>query len=389
MIALINPGKIMHLKLISILVASTLLTACDESNTVVAGNHSEPHVNVVTLRSEPVVMSSQLPGRTVAVRTAEVRPQVNGILQKRLFTEGGLVSEHQQLYQIDPSTYQAAYNKAKATLQNAEILAKRYKSLAAVHAISAQDLDDAVSKAEQARADLDTARINLEYTKVNAPITGQVGRSVISEGALVTNGQSSYLTTITQLDPIYVDISDSSRNLLELRKMIAEGTIKAVSDHEASVKLILENGSIYPEEGRLEFSEVRVDEATGSVILRATFPNPDRLLLPGMFVHVQLDQGINENGILVPQEAISHDNKGRAYVYTVNQKSLVEQKIINTGRTVGDKWIVTSGLTTGDKVITAGLQRVSTGIKVISEEKTEQSKNQTNSSLTITDLSAQ
>lgn len=379
----------MHLKLISIIVASSLLSACDNSDKAASGAPFEPHVDVVTLKSEPVVLSSKLPGRTVSVRTAEVRPQVNGVLQKRLFVEGSQVKKDEQLYQIDPATYQAAYNKAKVTLQNAEILAKRYKALAAVNAVSAQDLDDAVSKAEQARADLDTARINLDYTKVRAPISGQVDRSVISEGALVTNGQSSYLTTITQLDPIYVDISESSRNLLELRKMVADGKIKAVSNHEASVRLILENGTAYPVEGRLEFSEVRVDENTGSVILRATFPNPDRILLPGMFVHAVLNQGINEQGIMVPQEAVSHDNKGKPFVYVVNNKSTVEQRTIQTGPMIDGKWVVMAGLHPEEKVVTAGLQRIANGAKVVASEKDTSQPSKADISLSMTDPSAQ
>lgn len=379
----------MNLKLISLLLISSLLFACDNNDKDPSTTAAEPQVNVVTLKSEPIVINSQLPGRTVSVRTAEVRPQVNGILQQRLFVEGSFVEKDQQLYQIDDSTYQAAYNKAKATLQNAEILAKRYKSLAAVQAISSQDLDDAVAKAEQARADFETARINLEYTKVKASISGQVDRSLISEGALVTNGQSSYLTTITQLDPIYVDISESSRNLLERRKMLANGEIKAINDHEASVKIIMEDGSTYPIEGRLEFSEVSVDESTGSVILRATFQNPDKILLPGMFVNIVLNQGINEQGIVVPQEAVSHNNKGKPYVYIVNNESIVEQRIIKTGKTIQDNWVVTAGLQAGDKVITAGLQRIAPGIKVLATEQPETLTPIASYSLTITDPSAQ
>lgn len=379
----------MNLKLISLLLISSLLFACDNNDKDPSTTAAEPQVNVVTLKSEPIVINSQLPGRTVSVRTAEVRPQVNGILQQRLFVEGSFVEKDQQLYQIDDSTYQAAYNKAKATLQNAEILAKRYKSLAAVQAISSQDLDDAVAKAEQARADFETARINLEYTKVKASISGQVERSLISEGALVTNGQSSYLTTITQLDPIYVDISESSRNLLERRKMLANGEIKAINDHEASVKIIMEDGSTYLIEGRLEFSEVSVDESTGSVILRATFQNPDKILLPGMFVNVVLNQGINEQGIVVPQEAVSHNNKGKPYVYIVNNESIVEQRIIKTGKTIQDNWVVTAGLQAGDKVITAGLQRIAPGIKVLATEQPETLTPIASYSLTITDPSAQ
>lgn len=378
----------MRISILFILASSTLLTACD-NNADMPPPSQTPRVEVITLNAEPVTLSSMLPGRTVSVRTAEVRPQVDGIILKRFFQEGAEVKSGEQLYQIDPATYQAAFNKAKATLINAEALANRYKSLSSAHAISAQDYDDAVSKAAQAKADLDTARINLEYTKVKAPITGIIDRSLFTEGALVLNGQSNYLTTITQLNTMYVDISESSRNLLKLRRMFSEGKLKSVSDHEASVQLIMEDGSVYNQEGRLEFSEVRVNESTGSVTLRATFPNPERLLLPGMFVHAVLKQGVQDKGIRVPQESISHDSKGHPYVFVVTAEQTIEQRTVQTGESKEGYWLVTDGLKEGEKVVTSGIQKIAPGIKVAANERKPEQESSPPISLSMTDPSAQ
>ena len=366
-----------------------LVAGCDNSNKTVAKNDAPVHVDVTTLRSQNVTLSTQLPGRTASVRTAEVRPQVDGIILKRQFKEGAEVKAGQPLYQIDPATYQAAVNKAQAAWRNATILEKRYRTLSGVEAISKQDYDDALTNAQETKAALDTANINLEYTKVRAPISGRIDRSLVTEGALVTNGQANYLTTITQLDPIYVDISESSRNLLSLRKMIESGKLRKVSDHEAAVRLVLEDGTPYPNEGRLEFAEVRIEETTGSVILRATFPNKDRILLPGMFVHAQLVQGVQENGILVPQQSIGRDNKGHPYVYVVDNDSVVHQRAIATGEMINGQWLVTQGLKEGEKVVTAGLQQVRDGAKVQWQEQDIQNTKDANSSLTIADPSAQ
>ncbi|KMK18472.1 antibiotic transporter [Pluralibacter gergoviae] len=371
------------------MIAVLLVAGCDNSNKTVAKNDAPVHVDVTTLRSQNVTLSTQLPGRTASVRTAEVRPQVDGIILKRQFKEGAEVKAGQPLYQIDPATYQAAVNKAQAAWRNATILEKRYRTLSGVEAISKQDYDDALTNAQETKAALDTANINLEYTKVRAPISGRIDRSLVTEGALVTNGQANYLTTITQLDPIYVDISESSRNLLSLRKMIDSGKLRKVSDHEAAVRLVLEDGTPYPNEGRLEFAEVRIDETTGSVILRATFPNKDRILLPGMFVHAQLVQGVQENGILVPQQSIGRDNKGHPYVYVVDNDSVVHQRAIATGEMINGQWLVTQGLKEGEKVVTAGLQQVKDGAKVQWQEQDIQNTKDANSSLTIADPSAQ
>lgn len=363
-----------------------LLAACDQTAAPVASN-KPVDVGVVTLSAETVTLLSQLPGRTTAVRTAEVRPQVSGIILKRLFKEGSEVKAGDPLYLIDPATYQAAFDKAQATLSNAQTLANRYKPLAAAHAVSQQTYEDAAASAKEAKADLETARVNLSYTHVYAPITGHIGRSLSTEGALVTSGQSSYLTTIQQLDPIYVDVSESSQALLRQRRALADGKLQAVGNNAATVKLTLEDGSAYDEPGQLEFSEVTVDESTGSVTMRARFPNPKRLLLPGMFVHASFPQGIAEQGILVPQEAIMHDNKGRPYVYVVQADNHIAQQTITTGEMQHGKWLVESGLKAGDRVVVDGLQNLHVGSQVNPSEHQIKATPQAN--LTTADPSAQ
>lgn len=379
----------MRTKFIPLFVITALLSGCDNSEDSSAAKPGLPRVDVVTLHTQPVTLSSQLPGRTVAVRTAEVRPQVDGIILKRLFKEGAEVKAGEQLYQIDPATYQANVDKALAAWKNAEALASRYRSLTAVQAVSKQDYDDAVTRAQETKAALHTARINLGYTRVSAPISGRIDRSLVTEGALVTNGQQNYLTTITTLDPIYVDINESSRNLLSLRKLIDSGKLRKLSDHEAAVRLVLEDGTPYPQEGRLEFSEVRVDESTGSVVLRATFPNPQRLLLPGMFVHARLAQGVQEQGIMVPQQSVGHDNKGHPFVYVVGKDSTVAQRAVETGEMINGEWLITRGLQAGEKVVTVGLQRISGGTKVQWQEQPEEKPSATHIALTIADPAAQ
>lgn len=365
-----------------------MLAACDQHGSAGASTATGPvSVGVTTLKSEPVTLFTQLPGRITAVRTAEVRPQVSGIILKRQYTEGSEVKAGQPLYQIDPATYQAAYDKAEATLTNASKLAQRYKPLAAAHAISGQTYDDAVATAREAQADLETARVNMNYTKVRAPISGHIGRSLSTEGALVTNGQTSYLTTIQQLDPVYVDVSESSQDLLRQRRALADGKLKAAGDNAAAVKLTLEDGTPYSQPGKLEFSEVTVDQSTGSVTLRAAFPNPNRILLPGMYVHASLPQGVADQGILAPQEAIMHDTKGQPYVFVVSADNTVSQQSITTGEMINGKWLVTSGLKAGDRVIVDGLQNVRSGAKVTASES--QSKAAPQANLTTTDPSAQ
>lgn len=377
----------MQLKLLSASLIF-LLAACDQ-NASPSAAPQVPAVDVVTLTAEPVTLMTQLPGRTTAVRTAEVRPQVSGIITKRLFSEGGEVKAGQPLYQIDPASYQATYDKALATLNNANMLVKRYKPLAEAHAISTQTYDDAVAAAKTAQADLTSARVNLNYTQVKAPISGHIGRSLSTEGALVTDGQTSYLTTIQQLDPIYVDVSESSQDLLRQRRALANGQLTAAGDNAAVVKLTLEDGTEYAQTGKLEFSEVTVTESTGTVTMRASFPNPHNELLPGMFVHASFPQGIASEGILVPQQAIGHDVKGKPYVYVLNSDSTVEQRTVTTGEMKQDKWLVTAGLKSGEKVVVSGLQSIRSGAKVNAKESENLHSSPANSNLTTTDPSAQ
>jgi len=364
-----------------------VLSACDQ--TTAPSGDVPVNVGVSTLKSEAVTLFTQLPGRTTAVRTAEVRPQVSGIVLKRLFNEGSEVKAGQPLYQIDPASYQATYDKAMATLINADKVAARYKPLAAARAISQQVYDDAVATAREAKADVETARVNLNYTHVRAPITGHIGRSLSTEGALVTDGQSSYMSLIQQLDPIYVDVSESSLDLLAQRHALANGQMKKAGDNAAAVTLTLEDGSHYPLEGRLEFSEVTVDESTGSVIMRAAFPNPQRELLPGMFVHASFPQGVAEQGILVPQESIMHDTKGRPYVYLVAADNRIREQQIVTGQMLGNKWLVNAGLKSGDRVVVNGLQNVHPGSRVSTSASERQKPDALKANLTTADPSAQ
>ena len=389
MVILNSPIRVnsMRLKFLSVSTV-VLLSACDGSAGSASPAAQVPAVNVVTLHSQPVALTTSLPGRTTAVRSAEVRPQVNGVIQKRLFVEGSEVKAGQQLYQIDPSTYQAAFDRAMATWKSADATARRYKPLVDAQAVSRQQYDDAVAAEREAAADVETARVNLQYTKVYAPISGHIGRSLYTEGALVTSGQTAYLTTIDQLNPIYVDVNESSQDLLRLRRALASGKLQSAGDNAAQATLTLEDGSKYALPGKLEFSEVTVSQSTGSVTLRASFPNPHDELLPGMFVHAQLQQGIDDKGILVPQEAIMHDVKGAPYVYVVKTDTTVEQRSVTTGQMMNGNWLVNQGLNDGDKVITDGLQNVRPGAKVnATERKASAPAEQAN--LAMTDPSAQ
>lgn len=358
----------------AIAVAMLSLTGCQEDSTPQA--QPTPEVGVVTLQAQPYALTSEVPGRTSAYRIAEVRPQVNGIIQKRLFTEGSEVKAGQQLYQIDPATYEAAYKSAQATLLSAKSLADRYKLLVNDKAVSQQAYDEARAASLQADAALEQARIDLRYTRVMAPISGRIGRSAVTEGALVSNGQASAMATIQQLDPIYVDVTQSSKELLRLRRDLAEGRLQKASDSAAKVALKLEDGSRYAHEGTLEFSEVAVDESTGSVTLRAVFPNPDHLLLPGMFVHAELLSGVKENAILAPQQGVTRNQRGEPTAMVVNAENKVEQRVLKADRTAGNAWLVEDGLKDGDRLITEGLQFVRPGAEVravpASNVKTEQ-----------------
>lgn len=346
----------------AIAVAMLSLTGCQESSA--PQTQQTPQVGVVTLEAKPFALTSEVPGRTSAYRIAEVRPQVNGIIQKRLFTEGSEVKAGQQLYQIDPATYQATFKSAQATQLSAKSLADRYKLLVADKAVSQQAYDEARAAALQADAALEQARIDLRYTRVMAPISGRIGRSAVTEGALVSNGQAGAMATIQQLDPIYVDVTQSSKELLRLRRDLADGRLQKASDSAAKVALKLEDGSRYAHEGTLEFSEVAVDESTGSVTLRAVFPNPDHLLLPGMFVHAELLSGVKQNAILAPQQGVTRNQRGEPTAMVVGADNKVELRVLKADRTAGSAWLVEEGLNEGDRLITEGLQFVQPGAEV-------------------------
>ena len=331
-----------------------------------------PEAGFVVMKSESVPLFVELAGRTAAFEMSEVRPQVSGILKARMFTEGSLVRAGQTLYQIDPSLYRAALNQAAANLENARAQreaattrAERFKPLAQIEAVSKQDYTDAAASAKQASAavaqnaaQFDTARINLRFTSVPAPISGRIGRSLVTTGALVTAGQANPLTTIQRLDPIYVDIQQSSADLLALRRQLAQGGAAAAA---APVRLKLEDGSTYGATGRLEFTEAMVDPLTGTVTLRARFPNPQGLLLPGMYVRATLTQITARNAILVPQAGVSRNPKGEATVVLVGPDNNAVLRSVTADRTIGDKWLVTAGLKPGDKVIVEGLGQIRPG----------------------------
>ena len=337
-----------------------------------------PEVGVMVVQPQRVALTTELAGRTSAYLIAEVRPQVGGIIQKRLFTEGADVKAGEMLYQIDPATYQAAYSSAKALLARAEaniiparLKAERYKDLVKINAVSQQDCDDASAALKLAEADveagkaaLETARINLAYTKVTAPISGRIGRSSVTNGALVTASQPAALATIQELSSVYVDVTQSSAELLRLKQNLSSGLLKSNGAAQARVKLLLEDGSVYPLPGTLKFSEVTVDQSTGSITLRAVFPNPKQVLLPGMYVRAILEEGVSEQAILVPQRGVTRNPAGNAVVMVVGSEEKVEPRTIKVLQTVGENWLVSEGLKAGDRVILEGLQKARPGTPV-------------------------
>ncbi|GAB3445070.1 efflux RND transporter periplasmic adaptor subunit [Insolitispirillum peregrinum] len=338
-----------------------------------------PEVTVQTLAAQTVPLYTDLPGRTAAYRVAEVRPQVSGIVLKRLFTEGSEVQAGQQLYQIDPSTYQAAVQsamadlaKARATAKSVEAKAARYADLVKINAVSKQDYDDAVASLDQAKADImvaqaavDTAKINLEYTKVYAPISGRIGKSAITEGALVTANQTTPMSTLTQLDPIYVDVSQSSSDLMRLRQAVSAGLLQKGQADQAPVTLTLDGSTqAYKHNGQLQFADVTVDETTGAVQVRAVFPNPDKELYPGLFVRARVEQGVRENALLVPQRATIRLPDGSAAVWIVGADNKVATRPIQATQAVGDAWLVNSGLQAGERIVIEGLQKIRAGAEV-------------------------
>ena len=357
------------------LAAALLLAACGKDQ---GGPPPPPEVSVITLKPRAIQITDQLPGRTTAFRVAEVRPQVTGIVQRRLFSEGTEVKAGQQLFQIDSGSYRAALSSAEAALKRAEaqavtakLLQERYAPLIDANAVSKQENDEAIAARARAEADVasaraavDAARINVVYTQVLSPISGQIGRTLVTEGALVTSGQQSPLATIQQLDPIYVDITQSSTDMLRLQHQLASGELVKDDKNQAEVTLTLEDGSLYPERGRLKVSEASVDPSTGSVTLRAVFPNPRRELLPGMFVRAQLAQGTRSAALLVPQRGVSHNPKGEATVLIVDQDDKVAERVVTADRSINGEWLITAGLAQGDRVIVDGLQKAKPGSAV-------------------------
>lgn len=370
-----RPTRLMATALL--LAASLAITACGKKQAALP-QQGPPEVSVVTIQPQRVALTTELSGRTAPYLIAEVRPQVGGIVKKRLFTEGSDVKAGQVLYQIDPASYEAALAsaranqaRAEATLGTVRLKAQRYQELVKIKAVSQQDNDDAQAGLKQAEAELaaakaavETARINLAYTKVTAPISGRIGRSAVTDGALVTASQPTALATIQQLSPMYVDVTQSSAELLKLKQNLANGLFKKGTASQAPVKLLLEDGSPYPQSGSLKFSEVTVDQSTGSVTLRALFPNPKQLLLPGMFVRAIIEEGVNEQAILVPQRGVTRTPQGEALAMVVGDGEKVEPRPIKVVRTVGDSWLVSEGLKAGERVIVEGIQRARPGTPV-------------------------
>jgi membrane fusion protein (multidrug efflux system) len=371
--------------------AALLLSSCKAK--VGASHAAGPaEVATVTIHPERVVLTTELPGRTSAYLVAEIRPQVNGLIQSRLFREGANVKAGDLLYQIDPAPYQAAYNQAKAALTTAEAdlvtaeanlpairsRAERFKGLVAIHAVAQQDYDDASAALRQAeanvesrrasveisRAAVESARINLSYTPIKAPISGRIGISNVTVGAMATAYQPTPFAVVQQLDPIYVDVVQANAELLRLRQRLESGHLRQRGATQSRVKLFLEDKTAYPLDGTLQFRDVTVDPTTGSVTLRLVFPNPDQVLLPGMFVRAVVQEGVNEQALLVPQQGVTRDTKGAPIAWVVNQDEKVEQRTLELDRVIGDKWLVTNGLAPGDRVIVEGLQRVRPGDRV-------------------------
>lgn len=356
--------------------AASLAVGCSQKDALTPP--SPRVVGVVTVQEQPVTISTQLPGRTVAYRIAQIRPQVNGVILKRMYVQGSTVKAGQQLYQIDPSPYQATYDSAEASLMNAlaalqlaQITVQRYAPLVKTNAISKLTYDTAQATVKQdiasvaaAKAAVEAAHINLGYTRVVSPISGRSAASLVTEGALVTADQPNALTTVQQLDPIYVDATQPSDTLLRLQREYAAGNLLRVGDQQAKVELTLSDGTTYPLAGKLQFADTTVDENTGSVTLQALFPNPDKILLPGMFVQLRIDEGTREHAILVPQQGVTHDASGNATALIVGKDDQVRLVNVDADRAIGNQWLVTTGLSPGDRVIVSGLQFVKPGDKV-------------------------
>ena len=369
-----------HVTFLTLLIAlastAALLTACGKPPTGGPPAALEtPQVGVLTVQPQRVAITTELPGRTAPVLVADVRPQVTGLVQSRNFKEGSEVRAGALLYQVAPATYRASLDsanaalaKAQATLQTSRLKADRYRELVAIKAVSQQDADDATATLGQSEADvasaraaLETARIDLDYTRITAPISGRIGKSSVTPGALVTANQATALATVQTLDPIYVDVTQSSTAVLRLRRALAQGTLSAAGANAAKVSLLLEDGTRYAASGTLQFSDVTVDQGTGAITLRAEFPNPKGELLPGMYVRAVLEEGINENALLAPQQAVTRDAAGKPVAYVVGAYNKLELRELHTERAIGDQWLVTSGLRAGDRLVVDGGQKARAG----------------------------
>lgn len=372
-----------------VLASFLFLGGCDSGRGQQARSAPPPEVATVTMEPQQVELTAELPGRTCAHLVAEIRPQVNGIIQKRLFEEGSDVKAGELLYQIDPAPFKVALDSAKASLDKAlanlpaiRSKAQRYKQMLAEKAVSTQDYDDAVAAEGQAKADIqywkaavEAARINLGYTRVTAPISGRIGRSSVTAGALVTAYQTAPLATIQQLNPIYVDVTQSTAELLRLKRDLASGELSTGGENARKARIILEDGTPYSLEGTLEFRDITVDQATGSFTLRIVVPNPQHLLLPGMFVRAVIEEGVVKHAILVPQQGVSRNPKGQAVALIVDHSGKVRQRVLKLGRAIGNRWLVSSGLSTGDRVIVEGMLNVrpGTAVRAVSFKSPERS----------------
>lgn len=357
--------------------AAAMLSACGDAQSQTEAQGAAPEVSVVTLKKQPVTLTRELPGRARAFLVAEVRPQVGGIVKRRLFTEGGFVKAGQPLYELDDASYRAQYEsaqaslrRAQATLHAAQLAARRSRELIRISAISAQDNETVIAAEAQARADVgvaqaavDSTRVDLARAHIVAPISGRIGKSNVTEGALVTANQAEALALIQQLDPMYVEVNQPSNNWLTLKQAIDAGRVQS-DEKGAPVKVLLENGTTYAHEGKLQFADVTVDPATGNVLLRAIVPNPDALLLPGMYVRALVTEGVSREAVLAPQQGITRDPKGNASALVVGKDGKVGERGVQVSRTVGDQWLVEGGLAAGDRVIVEGVQKVAPGTAV-------------------------
>jgi membrane fusion protein, multidrug efflux system len=346
------------------------------------GGHAPPHmtpqVAVVTLKTQPVTLTRELPGRISAYLVAEVRPQVSGIVKRRLFTEGGTVKADQPLYELDDAIYRAQHNSARAALQKAQatqeaarLTANRAAAMAKIDAVSAQDNDNAIAALRQSEADvaaaqaaLDSSAVNLAYAHIVSPISGRIGKSTVTQGALVTAEQTAPMATVQQLDPIYVDVNQSSSEWLQLKQDIDAGRVQAAGAAGAPTKIVLENGETYAAQGKLQFSDVTVDPTTGNFLLRVIVANPNLVLMPGMYVRAVIDEGVLPQGLLAPQRGITRDPKGGATALVIDASSKVEPRDVRVSRTIGDQWLVEDGLAAGDRVVVEGLQKIQPGVTV-------------------------